>query len=91
MINAVRNGLADRLPPHRMKRKGGVDMAVVADYYDNGAHVIIRDDAYANASPQELARREEEFYRVVARIIHNATVRATRRHLMEQAAAGKEN
>lgn len=52
-------------------------MAIVKEFITpEGAHVTIHDDAYANASPEELQRREAEFYRVVARIIRKAAIRA---------------
>lgn len=52
-------------------------MAVVRDFRaGNGVRVIIRDDDYAGASPEELARREKQYYGVIAQILRGAARRA---------------
>lgn len=52
-------------------------MAVVRDFRaGNGVRVIIRDDDYAGASPEELDRREKQYYGVIAQILRGAARRA---------------
>ena len=57
-------------------------MAVIRDYIitedrlGKGARVIVRDDCYRDASPEELARRRAEAARVIRRIDFNAQLRA---------------
>lgn len=41
-------------------------MAIVKEFTArNGAHVIVRDDCYRDASPEELERRYEEIRRAI--------------------------
>ena len=55
----------------------GTRMAVVRDFRaGNGVRVIIRDDDYAGASPEELDRREKQYYGVIAQILRGAARRA---------------
>lgn len=52
-------------------------MAVVRDFRaGNGVRVIIWDDDYAGASPEELDRREKQYYGVIAQILRGAARRA---------------
>ena len=54
-----------------------LSMAIVQEFISpGGAHVTIHDDAYAGISEEERQRREAEFYKVVARIIRKAAIRA---------------
>ena len=52
-------------------------MAIMRDFRaGNGVRVIIRDDDYAGASPEELDRREKQYYGVIAQILRGAARRA---------------
>ena len=54
-------------------------MAIVRDFITpEGVHVIVKDDAYAGASPEELERRRKHLHEVVARIIQSAAIQAAK-------------
>lgn len=56
-------------------------MAVVADFYTNipgnrpQAHIIVRDDAYRDASPEEIERRKENARQIAWGILIRAEKR----------------
>ena len=51
-------------------------MAVVRDFRAGNGVRVIRDDDYAGASPEELDRREKQYYGVIAQILRGAARRA---------------
>lgn len=61
-------------------------MAVVKEFIArNGVHVKINDEAYANASPEEIQRR----WREIDRVIYDINMRI-QRDALEAAAKAKE-
>ena len=44
-------------------------MAVVKDYYRGNTHIIIRDDAYAHLTPEELERRQKHIRERISQIV----------------------
>lgn len=55
-------------------------MAIVKEFVTrNGTRVIIRDDAYINASPEEIARRRKEISDTINRVADNIERQAAAR------------
>lgn len=59
-------------------------MAVVKDYYIGNTHVIVKDDAYAHLTPEELKERQERVAQNIFRIIERDRMEKIEREIAKE-------